>query len=108
MIPTVEGAPIICKDEDEKWSVMKRGVDFFKANREVLLYGIMQDYLTFGDGARVVKFGRLEKSCPEVVLTVYEYNGEKKAFAYNYFDTDKTVSVLNKTLQIKAKSFASI
>lgn len=108
MIPTVEGAPIICKDEEEKWSIMKRGVDFFKANREVLLRGIMQEYLTFGDGRRVVKFGAVEKSCPDVVLTVYEYKGEKSAFAYNYSDADKTVSVLNKTLTVKAKSFAKI
>ena len=108
MIPTVEGAPIMCKDEDEKWKIMKRGVDFFKANRDALLYGIMQDYLTFSDDARVVKFGKLEKSCPEVIITVYEYNGENKAFAYNYSDTDKTISVLNKQMTVPKKSFASI
>jgi len=108
MIPTVEGAPLECKDESFKWDIMKRGVDFFKENREVLLCGILDDYITFGDNERVLKFGRLEKSCPGVVCAIYSYKGEKKIFAYNYSDSDKSVSVSNKTLKIKAKSFSAL
>jgi hypothetical protein len=108
MIPTVEGAELAYKDESAKWEVMKKGVDFFKENREVLLYGILDDYLTFGDNAKAVKFGKQEKHCPEVVSTVYKYMDRDYIFAYNYSDSEKDVHVKGKKLRIAPGSFVKI
>jgi len=107
MIPTVEGMELAYKDEDKKWEIMKRGVDFFKTNREVLIYGHLREYLTFGKD-RVVVFKNLEKHCPDVICAVYEYGENEHRFAYNYADTERTVTVNGKSISVGAHSFIEI
>lgn len=107
MIPTVEGVETQHENDEFKWSVLKRGVDFFKKNREVLLCGELSDYIAFNNERTILVDG-VEMLCPEVVAVVYNYNGKQYIFAYNYTDDDKFISVERKNINVKAKSFAEI
>jgi hypothetical protein len=107
MIPTVEGVEAQHENDEFKWSVLKRGVDFFKKNREVLLCGELSDYIAFNNERGILVDG-VEMLCPEVVAVVYNYNGKQYIFAYNYTDEDKSVSVEGENIKVKARSFAEI
>ena len=108
MIPTVEGVEAIHADDTVKWDILKRGVDFFKENREVLIYGELLDYKTYNGAGIKVEFNGLVKTCPEVISAVYTYDGKEYIFAYNYSDKEKSVTVRAKTLLLKPKSFVSL
>ena len=106
MIPTAEGVELAYKDEEYKWSVLRLGVDFFKANRDVLLYGALLDYKTIGDG-RKVTFGKLEKQVPDVICALYDYGGRKYTFGYNFTDIEITVTVNGASLAIPPHTFVT-
>jgi len=108
MIPTVEGVEAIHADDTVKWDILKRGVDFFKENREVLIYGELLDYKTHNGAGIKVEFNGLVKTCPEVISAVYDYDGAEYVFAYNYSNKEKSVTVRAKTLLLKSKSFVSL
>ena len=105
MIPTVEGVEACHENDEFKWSVLKQGIDFFKENREVLIYGILDEYLVFEQN-RIVKFDKLEKLCPNVTSVVYTYKNKKYIFAYNFASEAKIIEVDGKTIKIAPKSFA--
>ena len=106
MIPTAEGVEAVHKDDTAKWEILKRGVDFFKANREVLIYGTLVDYVTHKEKGINVSFGAVDGVIPEVISAVYNYDGKEYIFAYNYSDSEKSITVCEKTLSVKPKSFA--
>ena len=106
MIPTAEGIESIHADDTKKWEILKRGVDFFKQNREVLIYGILDDYITFGE--RAVPFNNAEKKCPEVICVKYKYKNSEHVYAYNYTNSKKCVTAFGKSLCIEPNSFARI
>jgi hypothetical protein len=106
MIPTAEGIEAIHADDTKKWEILKRGVDFFKQNREVLIYGILDDYITFGE--RTVPFNNAEKKCPEVICAKYKYKNLDYVYAYNYTDSKKHITPFGKSLCIEPNSFARI
>jgi len=108
MIPTVEGVESIHADDTVKWDILKRGVDFFKENREVLIYGELLDYKTHNGAGIKVDFNGLVKTCPEVISAVYDYDGAEYVFAYNYAECEKSITLCEKTLSVKPKSFVAI
>ena len=108
MIPTVEGIELAYKDELYKWDVMRRGVDFFKQNREVLIYGMLDDYITLRDAERSVTFNKLVKNCPEVIAAKYKYKDNEYLYAYNYTDMRKDVTLFGKKLSVEPKSFIRV
>ena len=105
MIPTAEGIEAAYASEEEKWKIMKRGVDFFKQNREVLIYGMLDDYITLGDGERSITFNKLVKKCPEVIAAKYRYKDKVYLFAYNYTETEKVVNLFGKQLSVMPRAF---
>ena len=108
MIPTAEGVEAVHKDDTAKWDILKRGVDFFKENKEVLLYGTLVDYVTHKDKGINISFGAIEGEFPEVISAVYDYDGAKYVFAYNYAECEKSITLCEKTLSVKPKSFVAI
>ena len=108
MIPTAEGIELAYKDELYKWAVMRHGVDFFKQNREVLIYGMLDDYITLGNGERSVTFNKLVKKCPEVIAAKYKYKDNEYLYAYNYTDMRKDVTLFGKKLSVEPKSFIRV
>ena len=108
MIPTAEGIELAYKDELYKWDVMRRGVDFFKQNREVLIYGMLDDYITLRDAERSVTFNKLVKNCPEVIAAKYKYKDNEYLYAYNYTDMRKDVTLFGKKLSVEPKSFIRV
>ena len=106
MIPTAEGVEAVHKDDTAKWDILKRGVDFFKENREVLLYGTLVDYVTHKDKGINISFGAIEGEFPEVISAVYSLDGKEYLFAYNYSDSEKVIMLNGKAISVKPKSFA--
>ena len=104
MIPTAEGMEIAYLDEHFKWDVLRRGVDFFKANRMILTHGALEDIVSFGEDRRV-SFGRLERSCPDVIAALYKYEGREYAFAYNFAAAPRTVTAFGEAFAIAPRAF---
>ena len=109
MVPTAEGMELDwIADAPEKWRVLKQGVDFFKENRDILLYGIMEDYYQFAEGGKTVAFGDLQRQCPGVICAVYTYEGETYAMLYNYSDAQQQVTVAEQVVSVPGKSFIKV
>lgn len=108
MIPTAEGMELEeISNDDTKWAILRRGVDFYKENKEVLLYGSFDAYHTFDCGAKPIAFGKNIKKCPGVICAEYTLNGQTYAFAYNYSDDVQTVEVKGIQITVNPKSFGS-
>lgn len=108
MIPTAEGIEAVHADDALKWEILKRGVDFFKQNRKVLIYGILDDYITLGDGERSIVFNNTEKKCPEAICVKYKYKNAEYVYVYNYSDSKKDVSAFGKQIFVEPNSFEAV
>lgn len=109
MIPTAEGMEQDwITDAPEKWRVLKQGVDFFKENREILLYGTMEAYYQFAQGGKEIVFGDLVRQCPGVICAVYTHQGQTCAMLYNYSNEEQSVAVEGQTLTVPGKSFRKV
>ena len=106
MVPTAEGMELNeIEDADDKWAILKKGVDFYKENKELIFFGALKKYYQFENGAKEITFGELSKKCPGVIACLYEYENKEYIIAYNYSDNEQTVSVDGKEIKLSPKSF---
>lgn len=109
MIPTCEGMELEEISADtEKWSILKRGVDFYKENREVLLYGTYKEYFQKEGCEKKIQFGNFSKMCPGLVGSVYVYDNKTYGFAYNYTDSAQMVTVRGHNMLVEPRKFLSV
>lgn len=107
MIPTCEGMELAEITEDsEKWDIIKRGVDFYKANRELLLYGTYEAYLDNPDCRKEIAFKGNFITCPGVIGSVYTYQDNTYVLAYNYTDHCQELAVRDRNISVQPKAFA--
>ena len=104
MIPTAEGMEIQYLGEHFKWQVLRAGVDLFKANRMILTHGTLEDISYIGEGRKVI-FGRLERGCPDLIASLYKFEGREYIFAYNFTDECRTVTVFGKEISVTPHAF---
>lgn len=109
MVPTCEGMELeeISNDEN-KWNIIKKGVDFYKENRDVLLYGTFDEYMKFDCGEKTIYFGDFSKTCPGVICSIYNYGNNTYAFLYNYSPKLQTVEVKGKSVSVNSGEFTSV
>jgi hypothetical protein len=88
-----------------KWEIIKRGVDFYKENREVLMYGTYEEYLESQDSRKIIEFRGNKIECPGVIGSVYSYQGKTYMFAYNYTEACQEICVRGQKIAVKAKGF---
>ena len=109
MIPTAEGMELDwIVDAPAKWQVLKQGVDFYKENREILLYGVMENYYQFAQGGKKVIFGDLVRQCPGVICAIYTYEGARYTMLYNYAEDTQQVNVEGQMFCVPGKSFLKV
>lgn len=110
IIPTCEGMPLeegVCTQET-KWDILKRGVDFYKDNKEILFYGMFDNYYIFDDDTYDVTFGEQIKKCPYVIGSRFIYDGKTYTFLYNFSDTIKEVVIDSESIKVNPKEFTKI
>ena len=106
MIPTCEGMELAEITEDtEKWDIIKRGVNFYKANREFLLYGTYEAYLDNPECRKDIKFKDKIITCPGVIGSVYTYQDNTYVLAYNYTDCSQELAVRGRNITVQPKAF---
>ena len=91
-----------------KWNILKRGVDFYKENKEVLFYGVFDNYYVFDDATKDIVFGEQTKKCPLVIGSRFIYEGKTYTFLYNFSDTQKEVEIDSKIIKVNPKEFTKI
>ncbi|MBE7031334.1 MAG: hypothetical protein E7409_07960 [Ruminococcaceae bacterium] len=119
-LPCIEGVDMEEFENGEKYvEIAKRVVDFYKANKEIFLYGRLTEIpqyacsemcvidwdATADDGTEF----NYTQSYPAISASVWETaQGEKCLFAYNYSDDAQTMEMNGKTYKVEAKSFCNI
>ena len=110
-IPTAEGMELkeITENAEFKWDVLKKVVDFYKENREVFMYGTMEEYNTYFDNSFTIEFKESnDKNCAGVVSVIYNYDNKDNVFVYNFLNEDKEIEVRGKNILAKAKQFTKV
>jgi len=113
ILPTVEGVEMEELESEragEYLKILKKGIDFFKTNRELILLGRLVELpvcscdtieLTWKiDGEKY------SRKYPSVLVTKWEDNlGNLKLLLYNFNADPEEIRVENKIINISAKSF---
>lgn len=106
MIPTCEGMELAeIENDSEKWEIITRGVDFYRANREILLYGTYEEYIEKTGCNVEITFNTLSKKCPGVIGSVYFYDQKRYLFAYNYSEEKQTLTTAGQNMTIEPGVF---
>jgi len=120
ILPCIEGFTMEqLKSGTEYVKIVKRAVDFYKAHKDVILYGRLSevpeytcetfemDWQGVCDGkAKGEKFSYIS-TLPTINAVIWNKpDGKKVLFAYNYSDSEQTMEMGGKTYTVAAKSFA--
>lgn len=107
MVPTCEGMELReIKNDTEKWEIIRRGVDFYRKHREVLLFGTYEEYFETEACRKTIAFREALIDCPGVIASVYSYQGETYVYAYNYTEEVQRITVRGRELSVEPGSFA--
>ncbi|MBR7142123.1 MAG: hypothetical protein IKD06_01140 [Clostridia bacterium] len=116
ILPCVEGpdAPgLQGASAEEKLRILKNGVDFYKANKELFLYGRLCRIPVCESGSKSrVTWDLFESNCQQVeeftsvMAAIWEdADGERFLLAYNYSDSEADATVDGRSITVAAKSF---
>lgn len=115
-IPTVEGcemSELTHESASFKFEVMKRIVDFYKANKDIFLYGRLAEIpevLSSKSEMEWVVKAKGEaymKEYDNIIASIWETkDGDKVMFAYNYADKEEIAKINGKEYKLAPKSFA--
>ena len=114
IIPCVEGvdaSDLASDGAEEKLSIMKRAIDFFKENKEIFLYGRMceipeYECETFPLDWEIEEIGTYTEDTPVICAATWESkDGDKYIFAYNFTGDEHKMACNWRTYRVPPKSF---
>jgi len=119
ILPTVESVDTAELDNGKAHlEVTKRGVDFFKENKDIFLYGRLAGIPEYSCDTIDMKWTARDeakntfdyiRTIQSVCVTQWEAKDkEKLIFAYNFSDDTKTVKMSDKQFEVAAHSFVKI
>lgn len=119
ILPTVESVDTAELDNGKAHlEVTKRGVDFFKENKDIFLYGRLAKIPEYSCDTIDMKWTARDeakntfdyiRTIQSVCVTQWETKDkEKLIFAYNFSDDTKTVKMADKQFEVAAHNFVKI
>jgi len=118
MIPSIEAGELSeLENQKDFLAAIKRGTDFFKANKDDILYGRLVEIPQYScDTYDITWQGTSEvnppevyeftQSVPEICAVIWlDAQNNKKLYAYNYSDKKSVMKLGGKKYEIDAKSF---
>ncbi|MBE7049656.1 MAG: hypothetical protein E7394_02670 [Ruminococcaceae bacterium] len=119
MIPSIEAGEMHeLETKKDYLDAVKRGTDFYKENKEDILYGRLLEIPKYScDTFEITWQGENElknnstytftDKVPEISAVIWmDKNGNKKLYAYNFADKKSSMELYGKKYEIDAKSFS--
>ena len=120
MIPSIEAGELSELEQQKDYlEAIKRGTDFYMANKEDILYGRLLEipkytcdtYEIEWEGENELTGGHFSftDTVPEIYAVIWlDKEGNKKLYAYNYADKASSMELDGKKYEVEAKSFCVV
>lgn len=112
ILPTVAlDRPDVLRDSSkaEHVKVLRQCVDFYKAHRDIFLYGYIDELLSIESPPHLVTFTCCGKdydvTAPSLFAAVWSFEGKRYAFGYNFADLVQEATVFGKSFTADAHAF---
>lgn len=116
VLPTVEGVDqnqLNDKNAESYLDILRKGIRFFKDNKDLILFGKLQEIPLYESKSMTLEWIGTEKSFskefPSVMAVIWEDSiGEKYCLAYNFADYDQIINIKKSSICLKGKELMKI